>query len=156
MHLPHDSSRRKFKKNLAISTMQVFSSMTIIPPEPIIEPALVKLSKSIGKSSFSLGIQPPEGPPVCTALNSFPPGIPPPISKITSFSVIPIGTSTKPVLLILPTRENILVPLLPFVPICENQSAPLSVIIGMLAHVSTLFILVGFPHKPFTAGKGGL
>ncbi len=45
-HLPQDSSVRKCVKYLATSTMQVSSSMTIIPPEPIIEPASVSRSKS--------------------------------------------------------------------------------------------------------------
>ena len=43
-HLPQDSSLRKFMKYLATSTMQVFSSMTIMPPEPMIEPASARLS----------------------------------------------------------------------------------------------------------------
>ena len=38
-HFPQDSSLRKFMKYLATSTMQVSSSMTIMPPEPMIEPA---------------------------------------------------------------------------------------------------------------------
>ena len=66
-----------------------------------------------------------------------------------------MGTSTKPVFLIFPTSENILVPLLPSVPICENQSAPFLMICGTLAQVSTLFILVGLPQSPLRTGKGG-
>ena len=38
-HLPQDSSLRKSMKYLATSTMQVDSSMTTMPPEPIMEPA---------------------------------------------------------------------------------------------------------------------
>src|SRR5450759_3186248 len=111
-HLPHDSSVRKSRKYLATSTIQVSSSITIIPPDPIIEPALVSSSKPTFKSNCSSGIHPPDGPPVCTALNFLPPGIPPPILKIISLRVVPMGTSTRPVLVIFPTRENILVPLL--------------------------------------------
>ncbi len=37
-HLPHDSSRQKSMKYLATLTMQLVSSMTIIPPEPMNEP----------------------------------------------------------------------------------------------------------------------
>ena len=37
-HLPHDSSRQKSMKYFATSTMQDVSSMTIMPPEPMIEP----------------------------------------------------------------------------------------------------------------------
>jgi len=38
-------------------------------------------------------MQPPEGPPVCAALNALPSGMPPPISKMIWRSVMPIGTS---------------------------------------------------------------
>ena len=131
-HLPHDSSLRKSMKYRATSTMQVSSSITIMPPEPIIEPASVSASKSTGRSRSDSGRHPPEGPPVCTALNFLPFGTPPPMSKMISRSVIPMGTSTRPVLLTLPTRENIFVPLLPPhgfaltspVPIFVYQSTP--------------------------------
>ncbi len=66
-----------------------------------------------------------------------------------------MGTSTRPVFLILPTSENILVPLLPSVPIWEYQPAPFLMIRGTLAQVSTLLMLVGLPHKPLRTGKGG-
>src|SRR4030065_2421494 len=63
---------------------------------------------------------------------------------------IPIGTSTKPVLLILPTRENIFVPLLPSVPKVRYQSAPLFIITGTFDQVSTLFKSLGLFHRPFS------
>ncbi len=44
MHLPQDSSTLKSRKKRAISTMQLSSSMTIMPPEPIIEPMAIRLS----------------------------------------------------------------------------------------------------------------
>ena len=47
-----------------------------------------------------------------------------------------MGTSTSPVLLIFPTRENILVPFDFSVPIGENHSAPLAMILGTVAQVS--------------------
>src|SRR5512143_2948569 len=71
-------------------------------------------------------------------------------------SVIPIGTSTRPVFFTLPTSENIFVPLLLSVPIDVRNSAPLLMIKGMLAQVSTLLMLVGLSHSPLTAGYGGL
>ena len=43
-HLPQDSSFRKRMKYLATSTMHVSPSMTIMPPEPMMEPALTRLS----------------------------------------------------------------------------------------------------------------
>ena len=95
-------------------------------------------------------MHPPDGPPVCTALNFLLFGMPPPISYIISRSVMPIGTSTRPVLFTLPTSEKILVPVLPAVPIELNHSAPLIIIRGTLAHVSTLFRFVGLFHKPLT------
>ena len=40
MHLPHDSVMQNSMKYLATSTMHDVSSMTIMPPEPMIEPSL--------------------------------------------------------------------------------------------------------------------
>ena len=45
------------------------------------------------------GMQPPEGPPICAALNFLPRGTPPPISlNDQSRREVPMGTSTRPVL----------------------------------------------------------
>ena len=44
VHLPQDSSTVNSRKNIAISTMQVSSSITIRPPEPIMQPTAVRLS----------------------------------------------------------------------------------------------------------------
>ncbi len=123
--------------------MHVRSSMTIMPPDPIIEPTFESSSKSTGMSRCFSGMQPPEGPPVWIALNFRPFGMPPPIPNTISRSVIPIGTSTRPVLLILPTSEKIFVPVLPGVPIEAYHSAPLTMIGGTFAHVSTLLRQVG-------------
>src|SRR3990172_2243013 len=73
-----------------------------------------------------------------------------------SFSGMPFGTSTRPVLFIFPVRANTLVPLLFSVPKEAYQSPPLVMIWGTLAQVSTLFMFEGFPQTPFWAGKGGL
>ncbi|MBA7669507.1 hypothetical protein ES703_77638 [subsurface metagenome] len=61
-----------------------------------------------------------------------------------------MGTSIKPVLLILPTSEKILVPLLPSLPILVYQSAPFLIMSGTLAQVSTLLRLVGCSQRPFS------
>ena len=50
---------------------------------------------------------------------------------------------------------NSLVPLLFFLPKDENQLAPLLIIVGTTATVSTLVTVVGHPYKPALAGKGG-
>ena len=65
-------------------------------------------------------------------------------------------TSTSPELLTLPVRAKTFVPLESAVPMLENHSAPFVMITGIFAQVSTLLIIVGQPHKPFCAGKGGL
>ena len=59
-----------------------------------------------------------------------------------------MGSSTSPVLLTLPTSENILVPLLWSVPFPANQADPFKMIRGTLAHVSTLLRQLGRSHKP--------
>src|ERR1039458_6422614 len=100
-------------------------------------------------------MQPPEGPPVWTALIFRPSGAPPPIFSTICRRVVPIGTSMRPVLVILPASANTLVPLLFSVPMLANQSAPLRIIGATLANVSTLLISVGLAHKPLSAGKGG-
>jgi hypothetical protein len=48
------------------------------------------------------------------------------------------------------------VPVLVPVPKLLNHPAPLRIIKGTFAKVSTLFKRVGFCHNPFTAGNGGL
>src|ERR1700758_5254675 len=100
-------------------------------------------------------MQPPDGPPVWTALNFLPSGIPPPISNRIWRSVMPIGTSIRPVFLIFPASAKTLVPLLFAVPMPANHSPPLRMIGGTLAKVSTLLMRVGAPHRPETAGYGG-
>ena len=57
-------------------------------------------------------LQPPDGSPVCTAFNVCPPGTPPPITSMISQSLMPRGTSIRPVWVILPVRAKTLVPLL--------------------------------------------
>ena len=100
-------------------------------------------------------MQPPEGPPVWTALIFPPSGAPPPMVSTIFRSVVPIGTSIRPVLVILPASANTFVPLLFSVPMPANHSAPLRMIGATLASVSTLLISVGEPHSPLSAGNGG-
>src|SRR5581483_9984108 len=63
-HFPQDSVMQKSMKYLATSTMQELSSITIMPPDPMMEPALASDSYSTGISRVSLGRHPSEGPPV--------------------------------------------------------------------------------------------
>ncbi len=100
-------------------------------------------------------MHPPDGPPVWAALKVRFFLMPPPMSKTTSPRVVPIGTSTIPVLLMDPARANTLVPLLLSVPMPANQSAPLRIIGATLAYVSTLHMMVGLPNRPLWNGNGG-
>ena len=94
-------------------------------------------------SSLSAGMQPPEGPPNCTALNSRPSRMPPAMPKITSRRVLPMGISTSPPRLTLPVTAKTLVPLLRSVPIAAKASPPFKMIQPTLAKVSTLLMLLG-------------
>ena len=88
-------------------------------------------------------MQPPDGPPVCTALIGWPYRPPPPTAWTKLPSGVPSGISTSPVFLTLPTREKTLVPELAPPPVSENHAGPRAMIGAILNHVSTLLILVG-------------
>jgi len=70
-------------------------------------------------------------------------------------SGMPIGTSIRPVLLILPVRAKIAVPGDFSGPMALNQSAPRSRIWGDMAYDLTLLTFDGFAQSPATAGNGG-
>jgi len=83
-------------------------------------------------STFSVRM-PPEGPPVWTPLNFLPFLMPPPISKMISRRVVPMGTSTRPEFCTFPVRAKTFVPLDSSVPIEANQAPPRTKIAGRLA-----------------------
>ncbi|MPN07311.1 hypothetical protein SDC9_154577 [bioreactor metagenome] len=155
-HFPQLSFWVKFIKKRATSTMHVLLSITTKPPEPIIAPAFLSESKSNGRSKCSFVRQPPDGPPICTALKSAPSRIPPPISNITSLKVVPIGTSISPVFSIFPVMANAFVPGLFSGPMPLYHSAPLVIISGTFAKVSTLLSTVGLSKRPCSTVRGGL
>jgi len=66
-----------------------------------------------------------------------------------------MGTSARPVRRTMPDSAKTFVPLLPWVPIEANQSAPRSRISGRFASISTLLMTMGLPKRPLAAGKGG-
>ena len=80
VHLPQDSRCVKLIKKRATSTIQVSTFITTRPPEPTIAPNFLTESKSSGSSKCFSVKHPPDGPPICTALNSEPFFNPPPIS----------------------------------------------------------------------------
>ena len=154
VHFPQLSSWVNSIKNRAISTMQVSSSMTIMPPEPIMEPALCQ--RFIINREIQIRMPANSHPSVRRfelALNA--------LSFLNTHANIinnftygyPIGTSIKPVLLISPASAKVFVPLLFSVPMAANQFAPFKIIWGTLAYVSTLLMLVGLSHKPSNGGE---
>ena len=67
-----------------------------------------------------------------------------------------MGTSIRPVFLILPASENAFVPVLPSVPIDLNHFEPLLMMPGTFAKVSTLLRQVGALNRPWSTLLGGL
>src|SRR6218665_426317 len=97
-------------------------------------------------------------PPATTAFSFRPRRIPPQYSseKINSSTGRPNSISYTPGLLICPQAEINLVPLLFPTPILAYSDPPILMMCGTAAMLSTLFTTVGHPHKPETAGNGGL
>ena len=77
----------------AAHTMLVSSSMTVIPPEPDIEPAIATDSKSIWTSRWSGVKNGADAPPGIKAFKGLLDRIPPPRSMIKSRKVAFIGNS---------------------------------------------------------------
>ena len=125
-------------------------------------PTVRSESKSRGRSRCAAVRQPPEGPPIWTALNASAATVPssrvtpPPMLKMISRRVVPKGTSISPVLTTCPVRANVFVPGEPAVPCFLKAAAPWLRISGTVASVSTLLMTVGLPHNPDSAGNGGL
>ncbi|MPM58507.1 hypothetical protein SDC9_105338 [bioreactor metagenome] len=68
---------------------------------------------------------------------------------------VPIGTSIIPVFTTCPARANTLVPVAFGKPNPAYHAPPRRKILGILAMVSTLLMMVGFPNNPDWKGKGG-
>ena len=64
VHFPQDSSTVNSRKNLAMSTMQLSSSITISPPLPIMDLWQSDCRNLWGRRGARAGMQPPLGPPV--------------------------------------------------------------------------------------------
>ena len=70
------------------------------------------------------------------------------MSNTISLKVVPIGTSTNPMLFTFPPNANTFVPFEFAVPIDEYLSAPFNIICAIFAYVSTLLRIVGFRKDP--------
>ena len=58
----------------------------------------------------------------------------------------------RPVFTTCPARANVFVPGLVSVPWDLNQAGPFRIMDGKFERVSTLFMMVGLPKRPFAAG----
>ena len=125
MHLPQDSSMQNSMKKRATSTMQEVSSITIMPPDPMIEPTWRKRLVIDGHVEELLGDAAAGGPAGLHGFELLPIGnAAADVEDDLAQRSMPIGTSISPVLLTLPARAKTLVPLLFSVPMPANHSPP--------------------------------
>ena len=101
------------------------------------------------------GMQPPDGPPVCAALNLWPPGI----AAADVFDDLAQRGAHRDLdearVVDLAAEREHFVPGLFSVPMLRNHAGPLRKICGIFAYVSTLLRTVGFWKRPLSAGNGG-
>ena len=153
MHLPQLSVWMKSMKNLARSTMQVASSITTRPPEPIMRAdGLERLVVDV-ISRFGSGMQPPDGPPICTALNfsagNAPADIEDDLPDGGAHGDFHKARAPRPC-------RRARIPWCPCSSPCRtaaNPSAPSPGSLGTLARVSTLLMTVGLPKSPRSPGR---
>lgn len=130
-------------------------TITAAVPKPL--SSYLKASKSIKTSSQSFfGNNLTLDPPGMMAFRFYhPPITPPQCLSMSSLKGIDISSSTVHGLLTCPEIQKSFVPLLFGLPNEENHDAPLLIIVGQTATVSTFVTVVGQLNTPLLAGNGG-